>query len=116
MITHDVDEAIYLADRIVLMTNGPDAALAEIVDNPLPKDRTRTDFHRHPLYYARAQPPHRFPGDAQQELRRRRRGHGLRQAPRARGAPGAPMTAVEPVAAVETPPADAPVTRLASGH
>ena len=51
MITHDVDEAIYLADRIVLMTNGPDAALAEIVDNPLPKDRKRTDFHRHPLYY-----------------------------------------------------------------
>ena len=39
MITHDVDEAIYLADRIVLMTNGPDAVLAEIVDNPLPKRR-----------------------------------------------------------------------------
>src|SRR5437868_344241 len=52
MITHDVDEAIYLADRIVLMTNGPGARLAEIVDNPLPKDRARTDIHRHPLYYA----------------------------------------------------------------
>jgi nitrate/nitrite transport system ATP-binding protein len=52
MITHDVDEAIYLADRIVLMTNGPDAKLAEIVDNPLPKDRARADVHRHPLYYA----------------------------------------------------------------
>jgi nitrate/nitrite transport system ATP-binding protein len=51
MITHDVDEAIYLADRIVLMTNGPNAMLAEIVENPLPKDRSRTDFHRHPLYY-----------------------------------------------------------------
>ena len=51
MITHDVDEAIYLADRIVLMTNGPDAVLAEIVENPLPKERERTDFHRHPLYY-----------------------------------------------------------------
>jgi nitrate/nitrite transport system ATP-binding protein len=51
MITHDVDEAIYLADRIVLMTNGPNAALAEIVDNPLPKHRQRTDVHRHPLYY-----------------------------------------------------------------
>jgi nitrate/nitrite transport system ATP-binding protein len=51
MITHDVDEAIYLADRIVLMTNGPDAVLAEIVDNPLPKNRQRSDVHRHPLYY-----------------------------------------------------------------
>ncbi|MFY9827841.1 MAG: ABC transporter ATP-binding protein [Rhodoplanes sp.] len=52
MITHDVDEAIYLADRIVLMTNGPQAVLAEIVENPLPQDRHRHDVHRHPLYYA----------------------------------------------------------------
>src|SRR5712691_3063928 len=51
MITHDVDEAIYLADRIVLMTNGPDAVLAEIVENPLPKERSRAQIHRHPLYY-----------------------------------------------------------------
>ena len=52
MITHDVDEAIYLADRIVLMTNGPGAVLAEIVDNPLPKLRARAEVHKHPLYYA----------------------------------------------------------------
>src|SRR6266851_2548622 len=51
MIT-DVDEAIYLADRIVLMTNGPGARFAEIVENPLPKERARADIHRHPLYYA----------------------------------------------------------------
>jgi len=51
MITHDVDEAIYLADRIVLMTNGPGAVFAEIVDNPLPKERKRADVHKHPLYY-----------------------------------------------------------------
>src|SRR3982074_1036335 len=52
MITPDVDEAIYLADTIFLMTNGPGAVLAEIVENPLPKDRGRTDLHRHPYYYA----------------------------------------------------------------
>jgi nitrate/nitrite transport system ATP-binding protein len=51
MITHDVDEAIYLADRIVLMTNGPGAVLAEVVENPLPKARVRTEVHKHPLYY-----------------------------------------------------------------
>ena len=52
MITHDVDEAIYLADKIFLMTNGPGAVLAEIVENPLPKERGRIDLHRHPYYYA----------------------------------------------------------------
>ena len=51
MITHDVDEAIYLADRVVLMTNGPGAVFAEIVENPLPKERLRNEVHRHPLYY-----------------------------------------------------------------
>src|SRR3954466_13277043 len=51
MITHDVDEAIYLADRIVLMTNGPGPVLAEIVDNPLPRERARSEVHKHPLYY-----------------------------------------------------------------
>ena len=51
MITHDVDEAIYLADRIVLMSNGPEAKVAEIVVNPLPLERDRTDLHRHPVYY-----------------------------------------------------------------
>ena len=52
MITHDVDEAIYLADRIVLMTNGPGAMVAEIVENPLPRNRGRIDLHKQPDYYA----------------------------------------------------------------
>ena len=52
MITHDVDEAIYLADKIVLMTNGPDARIAEIVVNPLPADRRQGEIHHDPNYYA----------------------------------------------------------------
>jgi nitrate/nitrite transport system ATP-binding protein len=51
MITHDVDEAILLADKIVLMTNGPRAKVAEIVVNTLPRDRTRHNVHREPDYY-----------------------------------------------------------------
>jgi nitrate/nitrite transport system ATP-binding protein len=51
MITHDVDEAIYLADHILLMSNGPNAKIAECVVNGLPKERSRTDMHRHPAYY-----------------------------------------------------------------
>lgn len=51
MITHDVDEAMLLADKILLMTNGPKARIAEIVENTLPKERSRTDLHKHPNYY-----------------------------------------------------------------
>ena len=51
MITHDVDEAILLADRILLMSNGPRARIAEIVDNTLAKPRERHSIHHEPQYY-----------------------------------------------------------------
>src|SRR5690606_31206863 len=51
MITHDVDEAILLADRIVLMSNGPRAVIAEIVENTMPRDRSRHTMHHDPQYY-----------------------------------------------------------------
>jgi len=58
MITHDVDEAILLADRILLMSNGSDAAngyvpggIAEEVVNPLPRERTRAGLHHLDGYY-----------------------------------------------------------------
>jgi nitrate/nitrite transport system ATP-binding protein len=51
MITHDVDEAILLADRILLMSNGPQARVAEIVKNTMGRDRTRATLHHQPQYY-----------------------------------------------------------------
>jgi nitrate/nitrite transport system ATP-binding protein len=58
MITHDVDEAILLSDRILLMSNGNEhngkyvpGGLAEVVVNPLPRDRTRAQLHHLPGYY-----------------------------------------------------------------
>jgi nitrate/nitrite transport system ATP-binding protein len=51
MITHDVDEAIFLADKIILMSNGPEAMIAEIVVNTLPRDRRRATLHHQPHYY-----------------------------------------------------------------
>jgi nitrate/nitrite transport system ATP-binding protein len=51
MITHDVDEAILLADRILLMSNGPRARVAEIVRNSMPRDRQRATLHHDPQYY-----------------------------------------------------------------
>ena len=50
MVTHDVDEAILLSDRIALMTNGPDARLAEIVEVELPRPRSRADIIDEPEY------------------------------------------------------------------
>ena len=58
MITHDVDEAILLADRILLMSNGNETpqgyrpgGIAEVVVNPLPRERTRTSLHHLDGYY-----------------------------------------------------------------
>ena len=51
MITHDVDEAILLADKIMLMSNGPYAKIAEIVEVTMPRDRTRSTIHHDPQYY-----------------------------------------------------------------
>jgi len=52
MITHDVDEAILLADKIFLMSNGPKAVIAEIVENTMPRHRTRSTMHHDPQFYS----------------------------------------------------------------
>ena len=50
MITHDVDEAVLLSDRIVMMTNGPSAHIGEILDVPLPHPRKRLELATNPVY------------------------------------------------------------------
>ncbi len=52
MITHDVDEAILLADRIFLMSNGPYASIAEVVKVDIPKPRSRANLFHEKSYYA----------------------------------------------------------------
>ncbi|HMZ91901.1 MAG TPA: nitrate ABC transporter ATP-binding protein [Pseudomonadales bacterium] len=51
MITHDVDEAILLGDRVVMMTNGPEARVGKILEVDLPRPRSRRELLSHPRYY-----------------------------------------------------------------
>jgi nitrate/nitrite transport system ATP-binding protein len=50
-VTHDVDEAILLADRVVMMTNGPNARIGRIMEVDIPRPRTRRALLEHPRYY-----------------------------------------------------------------
>lgn len=60
MVTHDVDEAILLADRVVMMTNGPNATIGKILKVDLPRPRDRKALLRHPDFYAYRQEVLRF--------------------------------------------------------
>jgi nitrate ABC transporter ATP-binding subunit len=51
MVTHDVDEALFLADRIVMMTNGPEAEVGDILNVTFPRPRERKAVLEHPDYY-----------------------------------------------------------------
>jgi nitrate/nitrite transport system ATP-binding protein len=52
MITHDVDEACLLSDRIVMMTNGPSAKIGEVLEAPIPRPRDRLALAQDPTYLA----------------------------------------------------------------
>ncbi|CAD5918553.1 ABC transporter ATP-binding/substrate-binding protein [Planktothrix agardhii] len=52
MVTHDVDEALLLSDRIVMLTNGPEAHIGQILDVNIPRPRQRMEVVNHPSYYA----------------------------------------------------------------
>jgi bicarbonate transport system ATP-binding protein len=51
MITHDIDEALFLADRLVMMTNGPAAGIGEVLPINFPRPRSREDIMEDPKYY-----------------------------------------------------------------
>jgi nitrate/nitrite transport system ATP-binding protein len=51
LVTHDVDEALFMSDRICMMTNGPRARVGQVLELPLARPRNRADTLGHPLYY-----------------------------------------------------------------
>jgi len=51
MVTHDVDEALYLADRLLLMTDGPEATVGDVLKVPFARPRTRASVLAHPEYH-----------------------------------------------------------------
>ncbi len=52
MVTHDVDEALLLSDRVVMLTNGPEAHIGRILDVTIPRPRKRLEVVNHPDYYS----------------------------------------------------------------
>jgi len=52
MITHDVDEALFMSDRVIMMTNGPRAKVGAIFEMPFPRPRVRSEVLEHNEYYA----------------------------------------------------------------
>jgi nitrate ABC transporter ATP-binding subunit len=51
MITHDIDEALFLCDRLVMMTNGPAATIGEVLNIPFERPRDRVQIMEDPVYY-----------------------------------------------------------------
>lgn len=51
MITHDVDEAIFMSDRVVMMTNGPNATIGKVLDIPLPRPRNHHQLRESKEYH-----------------------------------------------------------------
>ncbi|MEL7300020.1 MAG: nitrate ABC transporter ATP-binding protein [Pseudomonadota bacterium] len=85
-VTHDVDEAILLADRVVMMTNGPQATIGKITDVKLPRPRSRKALLEHPDYYTYRQEVLDFLEEYE---------HGAKPKPKAVPQPEKPAVAAE---------------------
>jgi nitrate/nitrite transport system ATP-binding protein len=102
MVTHDVDEALFLADRIVMMTNGPEAFVGEIMEVPFARPRDRKAMLEDPAYYALREQLIEFLEVRAYTLKGQRPAHG-----HGSDAPAAPPSAV---ASGATPAAPVAVT------
>jgi bicarbonate transport system ATP-binding protein len=52
MVTHDIDEALLLSDRIIMLTNGPESKIGQILEVDIPRPRKRLEVVEHPSYYS----------------------------------------------------------------
>lgn len=95
MVTHDVDEALYLSDRVVCMTDGPEAEVGDIIPVAFPRPRERQAVMDHPDYYPLRERLIEF-----LEVHAHKKKHAAPVTPAAPAAPVAPL--------VESAPAPAP--------
>ncbi|MEM6488196.1 MAG: nitrate ABC transporter ATP-binding protein [Pseudomonadota bacterium] len=106
-VTHDVDEAILLADRVVMMTNGPRARIGRIMNVDLPRPRTRRALLDHPDYYLYREQLLSFLEEYEQGA------HGKSQAPAQPAAAPAAANAASDAAAETAAQADGTPARTA---
>jgi len=86
MITHDVDEAVLLSDRIIMMTNGPSATIGEILDIKLPRPRDRIELADNPEYNHYRREVLRFLHEKQQKVKPMQQRPAAEAPPKARQA------------------------------
>ncbi|UZQ53654.1 nitrate ABC transporter ATP-binding protein [Trichothermofontia sichuanensis B231] len=74
MVTHDVDEALLLSDRVIMLTNGPSAHIGQILEVDIPRPRRRLEVVEHPSYYSLRSDMVYFLDQQKRASRRQRRG------------------------------------------
>jgi nitrate/nitrite transport system ATP-binding protein len=106
MVTHDVDEALFLSDRIVCMTDGPEAEVGDIIEVNFPRPRVRQAVMEHPDYYKLRERLIEF---LEIHAHKNKHKHAAPAAPAASSTPPA-----EPLVYTQPAPAPAPEPKTAS--